>query len=53
MKLASIKSGRDGELAIVSRDLKSALTLPGTLQTALDHWSEVAPKLISLGEALK
>ncbi len=52
MKLASIKSGRDGELAIVSRDLKSALTLPGTLQTALDHWSEVAPKLISLGEAL-
>jgi fumarylacetoacetate (FAA) hydrolase len=52
MKLASIKSGRDGELALVSRDLKSAFALPGTLQTALDHWSEVEPKLTSLAAAL-
>jgi len=52
MKLASIKSGRDGELALVSRDLKHAFALPGTLQTALDHWSEVEPKLTALAAAL-
>lgn len=52
MKLASLKSGRDGELALVSRDLKTAFALPGTLQTALDHWSEVEPKLIALADAL-
>jgi len=52
MKLASIKSGRDGELAVVSRDLKSAFALPGTLQTTLDHWSEVEPKLAALAAAL-
>jgi fumarylacetoacetate (FAA) hydrolase len=52
MKLASIKSGRDGELALVSRDLKTAFALPGTLQTALDHWSEVEPKLTALAAAL-
>jgi fumarylacetoacetate (FAA) hydrolase len=52
MKLASLKSGRDGELALVSRDLKRAFTLPGTLQTALDHWSEVEPKLTALAAAL-
>ena len=52
MKLASLKSGRDGELALVSRDLKTAFVLPGTLQTALDHWAEVAPKLVALADAL-
>ena len=52
MKLASIKSARDGELALVSRDLKRALSLPGTLQTALDHWAEVEPKLTALSAAL-
>jgi fumarylacetoacetate (FAA) hydrolase len=52
MKLASLKSGRDGELALVSRDLKTAFALPGTLQTALDHWSEVEPKLSALADAL-
>ena len=52
MKLASIKSGRDGELALVSRDLTRAFALPGTLQTALDHWSEVEPKLTALAAAL-
>jgi fumarylacetoacetate (FAA) hydrolase len=52
MKLASIRSGRDGELALVSRDLKRAFALPGTLQTALDHWTEVSPKLMALSEAL-
>jgi fumarylacetoacetate (FAA) hydrolase len=52
MKLASLKSGRDGELTLVSRDLKTAFALPGTLQTALDHWSEVEPKLAALSAAL-
>src|SRR5262245_54150602 len=52
MKVASIKSGRDGELALVSRDLKSAFALPGTLQTALDHWSEVEPRLSALAIGL-
>jgi fumarylacetoacetate (FAA) hydrolase len=52
MKLASLKSGRDGELALVSRDLKSAFALPGTLQTVLDHWTEVEPKLTALAAAL-
>jgi len=52
MKLASINSGRDGELTLVSRDLKRAFSLPGTLQTALDHWPEVSPKLIALSAAL-
>jgi len=52
MKLASLKSGRDGELALVSRDLTRAFALPGTLQTALDHWAEVEPKLTALAAAL-
>jgi fumarylacetoacetate (FAA) hydrolase len=52
MKLASLRSGRDGELALVSRDLKRAFSLPGTLQTALDHWAEVEPKLTALSAAL-
>jgi fumarylacetoacetate (FAA) hydrolase len=52
MKLASIKSGRDGELALVSCDLQTAFALPGTLQTALDHWAEVEPKLTALAAAL-
>jgi len=52
MKLASLKAGRDGELTLVSRDLTTAFALPGTLQTALDHWSEVEPKLAALSAAL-
>ena len=52
MKLASLKAGRDGELTLVSRDLKTAFALPGTMQTALDHWSEVEPKLTALSAAL-
>ncbi len=48
MKLASLKSGRDGELVVVSRDLKTCLPagrIAPTLQHALDHWDEVAPAL--------
>ncbi len=48
MKLASLKHGRDGRLIIVSRDLKRAVLadeIAPTLQAALDHWDECAPKL--------
>jgi fumarylacetoacetate (FAA) hydrolase len=53
MKLASLRSGRDGELLLVSRDLTRAFPLPGTLQTALDHWAEVEPKMTALAGALE
>lgn len=48
MKLASIKSGRDGQLVIVNSDLTkmtSAQGIASTLQFALDNWDEVAPQL--------
>jgi fumarylacetoacetate (FAA) hydrolase len=48
MKLASCKSGRDGALMVVSRDLKRAVAaghIAPTLQHALDHWHEAAPRL--------
>ena len=54
MKLASLKSGRDGALVIVSRDLTravSAETIAPTLQSALDDWAQVSPKLEALARA--
>lgn len=48
MKLASYKSGRDGKLIIVSRDLSqccSARDIAPTLQAALDDWNRLAPEL--------
>jgi fumarylacetoacetate (FAA) hydrolase len=48
MKLASLKSGRDGALVVVSRDLSRCVAVPHvamTLQHALDHWSEAEPRL--------
>jgi fumarylacetoacetate (FAA) hydrolase len=48
MKLASLKHGRDGKLAVVSRDLTRALPVvevAATLQAALDDWEDVAPRL--------
>jgi len=52
MKLASVKTGgRDGSLIIVSRDLVhyvSAADIAPTLQLALDHWQQTAPRLNSL-----
>lgn len=56
MKLASLKSGRDGTLAIVSRDLTRATIAEGvapTLQRALDDWDEVAPRLVRLAQDLE
>ncbi|MCK9542574.1 MAG: fumarylacetoacetate hydrolase family protein [Novosphingobium sp.] len=51
MKLASLKSGRDGRLAVVSRDLTrycAADTIAPTLQAALDDWERAAPRLEAL-----
>lgn len=49
MKLATLKDGtRDGQLAVVSRDLKTAVladAIAPTLQRALDDWAVVAPQL--------
>lgn len=48
MKLASLRRGRDGRLAVVSRDLTRCLLVPGiapTLQAALDDWRTIAPQL--------
>src|SRR6185369_10873126 len=57
MKLASLKrGGRDGRLAVVSRDLTRCQLVPGiapTLQAALDDWEHVAPKLAERAVALE
>ena len=48
MKLASLKSGRDGQLVVVSSDLTKAVAvadIANTLQQALDSWPEAAPAL--------
>lgn len=45
MKLASLKSGRDGRLVVVSRDLTrcAAVEAYPTLQSALDDWANARP----------
>ncbi len=56
MKLATRKNGtRDGELVIVSRDLKTCVPVPGiakTLQAALDDWDALALRLESAYQEL-
>ncbi|GAB3789376.1 fumarylacetoacetate hydrolase family protein [Dyella agri] len=56
MKLGSLKEGgRDGTLIVVSRDLGIAVKATGiaaTMQAALDDWSNVAPRLNALSDAL-
>jgi fumarylacetoacetate (FAA) hydrolase len=56
MKLGSLKEGgRDGTLIVVSRDLKQAVKAVGiaaTMQAALDDWSNTAPRLNALSDAL-
>jgi fumarylacetoacetate (FAA) hydrolase len=56
MKLATLKDGsRDGQLAVVSRDLTTAHHASGIasrLQTALDDWSFFAPQLEDLYQTL-
>jgi fumarylacetoacetate (FAA) hydrolase len=57
MKLASLKEGgRDGTLVVVNRDLSRAAratTIAATLQDALDHWEQAAPRLNAMAEALQ
>jgi fumarylacetoacetate (FAA) hydrolase len=55
MKLASLKSGRDGRLVVVSNDLKHCVraeAIAPTLQAALDNWADTEPKLRMLAEQL-
>ncbi|WP_244826835.1 MULTISPECIES: fumarylacetoacetate hydrolase family protein [unclassified Caballeronia] len=56
MKLATLKDGtRDGQLVVVSRDLRTAAIADGivsTLQRALDDWAFYAPQLMDVYEAL-
>jgi len=56
MKLGSLKEGgRDGTLVVVSRDLSRAVRATGiapTLQRALEDWSNAAPRLNALSDAL-
>lgn len=56
MRLASMKGSRDGELIVVSRDMKRyASTRPyaQTLLEAIERWDEVAPQLESIAAALE
>jgi fumarylacetoacetate (FAA) hydrolase len=56
MKLATLKNAtRDGQLAVVSRDLERAIVAGGsapTMQAALDDWQHVAPMLAELSAVL-
>ena len=56
MKHGSLKEGgRDGTLIVVSRDLARAVRVPHiapTLQQALEDWSNSAPRLNGISEAL-
>lgn len=56
MKLASLRDGsRDGRLAVVSKDLQRCLSAGAaapTLQSALENWNEVEPKLRGLEQDL-
>jgi fumarylacetoacetate (FAA) hydrolase len=56
MRLASLDSGRDGRLVVVSRDLAwcaDARTAAPTLQAALDDWVRARPVLEALAMRLE
>jgi fumarylacetoacetate (FAA) hydrolase len=56
MKLASLKSGRDGRLVVVSDDLHwftDAFLIAPTLQAALDDWDRCEPLLRGLALSLE
>ncbi len=56
MKLASLKSGRDGRLVVVSRDLAwcvEAGDIAPTLQAALDEWERCESLLRGLSRGLE
>ncbi len=51
MKLASLKGGRDGQLVVVSRDLKKCVAVPHiahTLQQVMDDWAHATPHLVRI-----
>lgn len=56
MKFATYRNGtRDGQLMVVSRDLRQAVAVPAlaaTLQEALDNWDTLAPQLEQTYQAL-
>jgi len=55
MKIASLKSGRDGRLVVVSRDLSRAVEvadIASTLQFALDNWGQTSVALTEIYLAL-
>jgi fumarylacetoacetate (FAA) hydrolase len=55
MKLASLKSGRDGRLVVVSDDLAWCAAPPPmfpTLQSALDDWAHAEPILRGVAQSL-
>jgi fumarylacetoacetate (FAA) hydrolase len=56
MKLASLKrGGRDGSLVVVDSSMQTAVSvehIAPTLQTALEHWQEAAPRLAQVSAAL-
>jgi fumarylacetoacetate (FAA) hydrolase len=56
MKLASLKStSRDGELIVVSRDLKNAVKatqIVKTLREAVENWNKYSPELQKLSDSL-
>ena len=56
MKLASLKSGRDGRLVVVSNDLHwytDASAIAPTLQAALDDWARCESHLLGLAESVE
>ena len=56
MKLASLKSGRDGVLVVVSRDLAwcaRAGAIAPTMQAALDDWARCEPLLRQLSDKVE
>lgn len=55
MKLASLQSGKDGRLVVVSRDLQRAVdatAIAPTLLLALEDWAAASPRLQSLYDEL-
>lgn len=56
MKVASLKHGRDGQLVLVSRDLRrycDSGDIAPTLQAALDDWARLEPALADRAAALE
>lgn len=57
MKLGTLKSDKshDGELVVISRDLKSMARVPavcGSLREAIENWQQVQPQLLAVSKEL-